>query len=133
MRFADLLSWGRAQASQAGRTEGRWPGAVVRGRDPSVGGSEQEPIPVHRDSYPNRSANWMRRGEITSLTWGQIDFVKRIVGVGKAKTAAGTGRQIPMNDELFDVLAAHADWYTLGFGSGPRFARMPGFSADSTT
>ena len=58
----------------------------------------------------------MRRGEITSLTWGQIDFVKRIVGVGKAKTVAGTRRQIPMNDELFDVLAAHADWYTQGFG-----------------
>ena len=58
----------------------------------------------------------MRRGEITSLTWGQIDFVKRIVGVGKAKTAAGTGRQIPMNDELFDVFAMHAAWFTERFG-----------------
>lgn len=42
----------------------------------------------------------MRSGEILTLTWGQVDLSARIITVGKAKTSAGTGRQIPMNDEL---------------------------------
>lgn len=61
----------------------------------------------------------MRAGEITSLTWGQVDLQSRVVTVGKAKTASGTGRQIPMNEELFYVLVAHADWFTTRF-SGPK-------------
>ena len=58
----------------------------------------------------------MRCGEILGLTWGQVDFARRIVTVGKAKSTAGTGRQIPMNSELFAVLSAHADWFTDRFG-----------------
>jgi len=50
----------------------------------------------------------MRSGEIMGLTWGQVDFARRIVTVGKAKSTAGTGRQIPMNSDLFTVLSAHA-------------------------
>jgi len=55
----------------------------------------------------------MRSGEILALTWEQVNFVRREVTVGKAKTASNTGRQIPMNAELFDLLRAHADWFTL--------------------
>ena len=58
----------------------------------------------------------MRAGEIASLNWGQIDFTRRVLTVGRAKTASGTGRQIPMNSQLFTVLAAHADWFTAKFG-----------------
>ncbi len=58
----------------------------------------------------------MRAGEITSLTWGQIDFSKRVVTVGRAKTSSGTGRQIPMNEELFEALTVHAAWFTKRFG-----------------
>lgn len=54
----------------------------------------------------------MRSGEILGLTWGQVDLARRVITVGKAKTASGTGRQIPMNGELFSVLSAHADWFT---------------------
>ena len=36
--------------------------------------------------------------------------------VGKAKTDAGTGRPIPMNQELFDVMKDHAQWFTERFG-----------------
>jgi len=32
----------------------------------------------------------MRSGEIISLTWTQIDFAKRVITVGKAKTSSGT-------------------------------------------
>ena len=50
----------------------------------------------------------MRSGEITSLTWGQVDLDKQVLKVGKAKTPSGTGRDIPMNTDLFAVLSTHA-------------------------
>jgi integrase len=59
----------------------------------------------------------MRSGEITSLTWGQVDLQRRVLTVGRAKTACGTGRQIPMNAQLFAALSAHADWFTDRFGT----------------
>jgi integrase len=59
----------------------------------------------------------MRSGEITRLTWGQVDLATRVVTVGRAKTSSGTGRQIPMNQELFDVFTAHAAWFTNRFGA----------------
>jgi integrase len=42
----------------------------------------------------------MREGEIRQLRWSQIDFDARTLTVGKAKTSAGTGRAVPMNDRL---------------------------------
>jgi integrase len=42
----------------------------------------------------------MRSGEITTLTWGQVDLASRVITVGKAKTSSGTGRQIPLNEDL---------------------------------
>jgi integrase len=59
----------------------------------------------------------MRSGEITDLTWGQVDFSKRIVTVGRAKTSSGTGRQIPMNQDLFEAFTTHAAWFTKRFGA----------------
>lgn len=58
----------------------------------------------------------MRSGEFTSLTWGQVDMGRRVLTVGRAKTESGTGRQIPMNEELFQVIAGHAEWFTRKFG-----------------
>jgi integrase len=47
----------------------------------------------------------------------QIDFFKQSLTVGKSKTAAGTGRTIPLNGQLFRTLTAHRVWYeaTLGY------------------
>lgn len=50
------------------------------------------------------------------MRWGQVDFEHRIMTVGKAKTDADTGRQIPMNAELLDVMKDHAKWFTKRFG-----------------
>src|ERR1043166_5726801 len=58
----------------------------------------------------------MRCGEILGLRWGQLDFQKRIISVGRAKTSSGTGRQIPMNIELYELLGQHAKWFTKNFG-----------------
>jgi integrase len=57
----------------------------------------------------------MRSGEITGLTWAQVDLERRVITVGRAKTSNGTGRQIPMNRELALVLAAHRDWFVSRF------------------
>lgn len=53
----------------------------------------------------------MRVSEIRTLQWSQIDFLKRIITVGKSKTDASTGRTIPINNELFKILAEHRAWY----------------------
>ncbi len=58
----------------------------------------------------------MRSGELTGATWGQVDFIKRTMTVGRAKTSCGTGRVIPMNDDLFALLTSHAGWFTHKFG-----------------
>lgn len=58
----------------------------------------------------------MRSGEILGLRWAQVDFQKRVISVGRAKTSSGTGRQIPMNAELYELLTEHARCFALSFG-----------------
>jgi integrase len=69
----------------------------------------------------------MRDSEIRLLTWDQIDFEKRFLTVGKSKTAAGTGRTIPLNDAVLDVMAEHSRWYIERFGeTRPEWFVFPG-------
>lgn len=75
------------------------------------------------DGSPNRNpmlycflrialSTGMRSGEIVGLRWSQIDLESEIITVGrKAKTKAGSGRQIPMNPDLKTALEMHAAWY----------------------
>jgi integrase len=58
----------------------------------------------------------MRDSEIKRTQWWQIDFSKRILTVGKSKTAAGEGRTIPLNSEILPALLKHAEWYEKKFG-----------------
>lgn len=58
----------------------------------------------------------MRSGEAMSLRWAQIDLLGRAITVGRAKTSSGTGRVIPINDELAGVLAVHRAWFVEHFG-----------------
>jgi integrase len=46
----------------------------------------------------------MRKDEIRLLRWGQIDFEKRTLIVGRSKTEAGAGRLITLNLPAFDAL-----------------------------
>jgi integrase len=50
----------------------------------------------------------LRKNEIRTLRWSQIDFEKRTVTVGRAKTQAGSGRVIPLNQPAFDSLSKWA-------------------------
>jgi integrase len=50
----------------------------------------------------------MRYSEIRLLQWKQIDFAARFLKVGKSKTRTGTGRVIPLNARLLNVLEMRA-------------------------
>ncbi|MCU1327493.1 MAG: site-specific integrase [Bryobacterales bacterium] len=70
----------------------------------------------------------MRDSEIKRITWGQINTAKGVITVGRAKTAAGEGRTIPIGETIQTALARHreryvkkfgeprADWYVFPFG-----------------
>jgi integrase len=50
----------------------------------------------------------MRKDEIRLLRWGQVDFEKRTLIVGRSKTDAGTGRLITLNALAFEALVRWA-------------------------
>jgi integrase len=58
----------------------------------------------------------MRPGEALSLKWGRVDLMGKTLRVGRAKSANGTGREIPINDDLASVLAPHRVWFLEKFG-----------------
>jgi integrase len=59
----------------------------------------------------------MRSGEAICLAWGQVNVISNVISVGRAKTSSGTGRVIPINDELAHVLAVHRRWFIDRFGN----------------
>ena len=64
----------------------------------------------------------MRRGEIQSMTWRQVDFLNRTLTAGDSKTAAGTGRVIPLNDRALVTLQI---WATNFGGRQPEHFVFP--------
>ena len=49
----------------------------------------------------------MRRGEITSQRWEDIDFDNRILHVSHSKTPEGEAREIPLTSRLYELLKAN--------------------------
>ena len=47
----------------------------------------------------------LRRGELLSIRWDQVDFIRRTVRVGKSKTANGSGRVVFLNESAMRVLS----------------------------
>jgi len=47
----------------------------------------------------------MRRGELLSQDWHDIDYFRKVLVVTKSKTADGESREIPMTNRLHDLLA----------------------------
>jgi integrase len=64
----------------------------------------------------------MRVSEIRGLTWTQVDFLAKSLTVGKSKTAAGTGRIIPLNPRAVAVLT---HWRGLFPGAQPEHHVFP--------
>jgi integrase len=59
----------------------------------------------------------MRDKEIRTLQWSRFSIESRMVTVRESKTDAGTGRTIPMNQDLFSAAVEYAKWYTGRFGA----------------
>ena len=64
----------------------------------------------------------MRASEIRGLKWAQVDFLANSLTVGKSKTAAGTGRLIPLNTRAVALLDA---WRRLFPGAEPEHFVFP--------
>jgi len=58
----------------------------------------------------------LRDSEVKTLTWERLNFLKGILTVGLSKTAAGTGRTIPINSELRAILEDYRTWYEAKVG-----------------
>lgn len=61
----------------------------------------------------------MRFGEIAALRWRQVDLIERVITVGESKTTAGTGRQIPIGNDLQSALSMHLTWFRERFKQDP--------------
>lgn len=72
--------------------------------------------PVVRAAVPLLMLTGLRSGEALSLRWRQVSLFDRTIRVGRAKTSSGTGRVIPINSDLANLLAAHRAWFVERFG-----------------
>jgi integrase len=85
--------------------EGRILGAAAKNRSPYI-------VPFVHIAL----CTGMRHDEIRTLQLNRIDLANRELRVGKAKTAAGRGRGIPMNDDLYTAIAEQVEWLEKTFG-----------------
>jgi TolB-like protein/integrase len=58
----------------------------------------------------------MRAGEIRTLQVGRVNFADRTLTVGRSKSKRGTGRVIPLNGDLCELLAEQTAWLGEKFG-----------------
>lgn len=47
----------------------------------------------------------MRRGELLSQRWEDVDFFRKVLTVTKSKTAEGESRELPLTNRLFELLS----------------------------
>jgi len=65
----------------------------------------------------------IRYSEIRLLRWRQLDFVARILTVGKSESPTGTGRAIPLNTQILNLLEMWAAQFPPGSRRHRVFAR----------
>jgi integrase len=108
------LLWPKVRKLEERKDVGRALSPEEQGR--LVAGLEQRRTPHLRTLIPVLLLTGMRSGEAKSLTWGQVDLMENTITVGRAKTANGTGRTIPINEDLGRILCAHRQWFKERFG-----------------
>jgi integrase len=124
-RDRQALVFPLAEGAKARGTQGYWPLSLDEEKRllASAGKKEQ----WHTASVIIRALllTGMRSGELSGAVWGQVDFERRALTVGRAKTSCGTSRQIPMNSDLFVLLSAHAAWYEEVWRDAPGILPVP--------
>jgi integrase len=73
--------------------------------------------PILKTLVPLLLLTGMRKDEAFTLQWRQIDLLNTHLTVGRAKTSSGTGRVIPINEELLPILKSHRQWFVENFGN----------------
>jgi hypothetical protein len=97
-----------AASEEARRTEGRWTALSHAEQQALLGGLKDCQTTSHLPTViPLLMLIGMRVGEALSLTCGQVDLTGSALRAGRAKSSSGTGRTVPINDDLASVLAAH--------------------------
>jgi integrase len=75
----------------------------------------------------------MRSGEAKTLRWLNVDLDSSVLVVGRSKTNAGKGRQIPFNSDLHEVIEDHRRWYVRKIGEPkPEWYVFPGRQGKGT-
>lgn len=64
----------------------------------------------------------MRRGELFSQRWEDVDFPRRLLFVTHSKTPEGESREIPLTTQLFEMLSADQkkDGLIFTYGDSPK-------------
>jgi integrase len=106
--------WPRVQKMEERKDVGRAISPAEQGKLLDVAGTLRSP--VVRTAIPLLMLTGLRSGEALSLRWRQVNLFERAITVGRAKTSSGTGRVIPINDDLAKVLASHRSWFVERFG-----------------
>ena len=105
--------WPRAKKLEERKDVGRALSAEEQGRLLDAAATLRSP--VVRTAIPLLMLTGLRSGEALSLRWKQVNLFERTITVGRAKTSSGTGRVIPINDDLASLLAAHRAWFVAHF------------------
>ena len=64
----------------------------------------------------------MRRGEIVSLRWQNVDLLNRLVRLNAGETKNGDGRIIPLGDELLESLKSQLHLRNTSVQTAPSFS-----------
>ena len=76
----------------------------------------------------------LRRSELLSLRWEQVDMTKKTIRVGESKTRAGRGRTVPLNERAHLILTGWAEAFPKREGFHAVFpSERIGASGDSFT
>jgi len=106
--------WPRVKKLEERKDVGRAISPVEQGKLLDVTATLRSP--VVRTAIPLLMLTGLRSGEALSLRWRQVNLFERTITVGRAKTSSGTGRVIPINDDLASILADHRAWFVKRFG-----------------
>jgi integrase len=66
----------------------------------------------------------MRRGEITSQRWEDVDFSRKLLSVTRSKTPEGESREIPLTGRLYRLLLDHRQPTGIIFGYNGQQVRI---------
>jgi integrase len=108
------LLWPKVRRLEERKDVGRALSDVEQGR--LLDGLRNRRTPHLATLIPLLLLTGMRQGEALSLAWAQVDLLGNALRVGRAKTASGTGRTIPINGDLAAILAVHRAWFVEHLG-----------------